>query len=87
MLDLSDLRQHAVDPPPNWNPLGDRVNYLLLPLAWQEQIMFLDQAASDQLYAYFNATGLHTGRLWEPFAQQNFRYQSPMPLLPAELSN
>lgn len=75
MIDFTNIKDYAIERPNVWTCLGSPEEFDALTDQFKDQILFLNEKASNFLYKYFEASEFHTGPVWEPFQKNNFKYQ------------
>lgn len=74
MIDFSNIKEHTIKRPNDWTCLGSPEEFDDLSPEFKDQILFLNEDASNFLYKYFKASKLHTGPIWKPFEKKNFKF-------------
>jgi len=73
MIDLENIQQYTTPRPDGWTLFGNGELFDAFPQTHQEQILFLDKAASAYIWSFSYAARLITGGGWAPFEKGNFK--------------
>lgn len=72
-MNINTIANHQIDRPPHRTPIGSPEEFDALSPEFKDQIKFLNEEAGTFLYQYIDAAKFVTGRLWNPFDQNNFK--------------